>query len=98
MRPRTNCIGDDAGQDHRGSFTGRGRKARRITEVVEALETQTERLALANERADQERKNADKEPACERNKTRLRSTRRSPKAENERVAAKSAQSTAETAA
>jgi len=69
-------------------------KARRITDVVAALEAQTERLALANERLDQDRKDADKE-------ARLRKAAFDAaleKAENERAAAKIAQVAAETAA
>ena len=69
-------------------------KARRITDVVAALEAQTERLALANERLDQDRKDADKE-------ARLRKAAFDAaleKAENERAAAKIAQAAAETAA
>jgi len=73
-------------------------KARRITEVVETLEAQTERLALANERLDQERKNADKEARLHAQQDKAAFDAALEKAEAERVAAKNAQSAAETAA
>jgi hypothetical protein len=73
-------------------------KARRITEVVEALEAQTEQLALANQRLDQERKNADKEARLRAQQDKAAFDTALEKAENERTAAKNAQTTAETAA
>lgn len=73
-------------------------KARRITEVVANLEAQTERLALANERLDQERKNAEKEARLRAQQEKAAFDAALEKAEAERVAAKNAQGAAETAA
>jgi len=73
-------------------------KARRITEVVEALEAQTERMALANERLAQEQKNAGREARLRAQQEKAAFDTALEKAEGERAAAKSAQATAETAA
>src|SRR6478609_987172 len=73
-------------------------KARRITEVVEALEAQTERMALANERLAQEQKNAEREARLRAQQEKAAFDSALEKAESERAAAKSAQATAETAA
>jgi len=73
-------------------------KARRITEVVEALEAQTERMALANERLAQEQKNAEREARLRAQQEKAAFDAALEKAEGERAAAKSAQATAETAA
>lgn len=73
-------------------------KARRITEVVEALEAETERLALANQRLEQERKNADKEARLRAQQDKAAFDAALEKAESERATAKAAQAAAETAA
>lgn len=73
-------------------------KARRITEVVEALEAQTERLVLTNERLDQERKSAEREARLRAQQDKAAFDAALEKAEAERAAAKNAQTTAETAA
>jgi hypothetical protein len=73
-------------------------KARKITEVVETLEAQTASLALANERLEQDRKNAEKEARLRAQQERAAFDSALEKAEAERNAAKNAQSSAETAA
>lgn len=73
-------------------------KARRITEVVEALEAETERLALANERLQQEGRNAEREARLRAQQDKAAFDAALEKAEAERAQAKSAQSAAETVA
>jgi eukaryotic-like serine/threonine-protein kinase len=72
-------------------------KARKITEVVETLETQTERLSLENERLEQDRKNAEKEARLRAQQDKAAFDAALEKAEAERATAKVAQSAAETA-
>jgi len=72
-------------------------KARKITEVVQTLEAQTAALALANERLEQERKNAEKEARLRAQQEKAAFDSALEKAEAERHAAKSAQASAETA-
>lgn len=73
-------------------------KARKITEVVETLEAQTESLALANERLEQDRKNSEKEARTRTQQEKAAFDSALEKAEAERTAAKNAQAVAETAA
>ncbi|HYP89961.1 MAG TPA: protein kinase, partial [Polyangiaceae bacterium] len=72
-------------------------KARRITEVVETLKAQTERLALANERLEQAGKSAEKEARLRAQQERAAFDGALEKAEAERTLAKNAQAAAETA-
>jgi len=72
-------------------------KARKITEVVVSLEAQTASLALANERLEQDRKNAEKEARLRAQQERAAFDSTLEKAEAERAAAKIAQGSAETA-
>jgi hypothetical protein len=73
-------------------------KARKITEVVQTLEAQTERLSLENERLEQERRNVEREARLRTQQDKTAFDTALEKAEAERTAAKSAQSAAETAA
>ncbi len=72
-------------------------KARKITEVVAVLEAQTASLALANERLEQDAKNAEKEARLRLQQERAAFDSALEKAEAERNAAKNAQAFAETA-
>ncbi|HKO51064.1 MAG TPA: hypothetical protein VJV79_25320, partial [Polyangiaceae bacterium] len=72
-------------------------KARKITEVVQALEAQTASLAAANERLEQERKNLEKEARLHAQQEKAAFDNALEKAEAERNAAKNAQASAETA-
>jgi serine/threonine protein kinase len=72
-------------------------KARKITEVVATLETETERLSLEIERLEQERRSAEKEARLRAQQDKAAFDAALDKAEAERAAAKSAQSSAETA-
>jgi len=72
-------------------------KARKITEVVETLKAQTERLAQANERLEQDRKNAERDAHLRAQQDRAAFDTALDKAEAERVAAKNSQAAAETA-
>jgi len=73
-------------------------KARKITEVVQTLEAQTERLSLQNERLEQERKNAEREARLRAQQDKAAFDSALEKAEAERATAKNAQAAAETAA
>ena len=73
-------------------------KARKITEVVGALEAQTETLARANESLEQERRNAERDARLRAQQEKAAFDSALEKAEAERNAAKNAQSSAETAA
>lgn len=72
-------------------------KARKITEVVETLKAQTERLALANERLEQDGKSAEREARLRAQQERAAFDSALEKAEAERTLAKNAQAAAETA-
>jgi serine/threonine protein kinase len=73
-------------------------KARKITEVVAALEAQTEGLLRANERLEQERRNAEKDARLRVQQEKAAFDNALEKAEAERNLAKNAQSNAEAAA
>jgi len=73
-------------------------KARKITEVVQSLEAETASLALANQRLEQEAKNAEVQLRLRAQQEKAAFDSAFEKAEAERDAAKRAQSAAETAA
>ena len=72
-------------------------KARKITEVVEMLETQTASLSLINERLEQDGKNLEKQARLRAQQEKAAFDSALEKTESERNLAKSAQAAAETA-
>jgi len=73
-------------------------KARKITEVVQTLEAQSERLVLEIERREQERKSAERDARLRAQQDKAAFDTALEKAEAERAAAKVARAAAETAA